>query len=180
MLVNDSFKTAVLNIANLAVGGNIGTAPLTVDIASAFKLTQTTAGQAITLPAPTDTLAGDRVVLHSDPASTASFTAYGRNVDPGEFIDVFWNGTSWQVEVDDGRNQGASVLVAAVPAGASTVTHNLNIPAGNFSKVIFRAYNAAGQEVVFRRNKAADTANAIGINSTVALTNITFDITPLA
>jgi hypothetical protein len=180
MFVNDSFKTAMLPIANLATGGNIGTAAVTVDIASAFELTQTTAGQVVTLPAPTDTVAGDRVILKSAAASTASFTVYGVNVDAGEWVEIFWNGTVWTTAVDDGRNQGARVLVASVPAGNFNVTHNFAMPATKFSWINTEARNAAGQVVQFRRVPASDTANTIAFNSTVALSNITFDLTPNA
>jgi len=57
------------------------------------------------------------------------------------------------------------------------------MPTGAFSSVIFRAYNSIGNEVVFKRNTAADTANVIGLSSPVALTTnlpIRFYVTPLA
>jgi len=179
MFVNDNLKIATLPIGNLATGGNIGTAAATVDIASSFEVTQTTAGQAVTLPNPTDGLAGDLVRVANAPASTASFTMYGVKVPAGQYAEFFWDGSAWLYQ-EGGRNSGASVLVAAIAVGNNTITHNLNMPAGSFSQVVFRAYNALGNEVVFRRVKASDTANAIVVNSTVALANITFDIVPLA
>lgn len=173
--INDTHKTATIAIANLATGGVIGTAPLTVDIASSFEIAQTTASQALSLAPPTDTTAGDRVTVGN--TGTASFTIAGSVIDPGEFADFFWSGTAWQSQ-DGGRNQGVEVLVAAVPAGAFTVTHNLGLPATKFSWYVWRARNATGQDVTFRRNPAGDTANMAAFNATVALTNITFDFIP--
>src|SRR6056297_891068 len=44
-------------IGDIAAGGDIGTAAATVDVATTFNVTQTTASQTLTLPSPTDTTA---------------------------------------------------------------------------------------------------------------------------
>jgi hypothetical protein len=179
MFVNDNFKTATLTFTNFATGGSIGTAPITVDIASTFNINQTTVGQIITLPTPTDTTAGDRLVVNN--VGTASFTMGGLLIPAGTSGKFNWTGTAWITDANVGRNMGAVVTLATMVAGNNTVTHNLAMPAGTFSNVVFRAYNATGNEVIFRRVVASDTSNTLVVNSTVAIsTATTFYITPLA
>jgi hypothetical protein len=182
-LINDNFKTATVALAVTAAGA-MATAAVSVDIASTFLVTYTGAANgAVTLPNPTDAQAGDRVKVLNAAASTQSFSMGGIAVPVGQHIEAVWSGTVWSFQSTVGRNAGASVSVAAVPAGALLVTHNLAMPAGTFSSVVFRAYNSAGNEVVLRRNKAADTANVLGFTVPVAITTnlpLVFDITPLA
>jgi hypothetical protein len=178
MIINDNLKLATVNLT-LAVNGSIGTAPTTVDIASKLTITASAASLIFTLPTPTDASSGDFLIVENRGA-TNSFTVGSTLIPIGSIAYFSWNGTAWKEDANVGRNQGASISVASITVGANAITHNLNLPTGSFSKVIFRAYNSTGNEVVFRRNKAADTANVLGINSTSALTNITFDIIPLA
>jgi hypothetical protein len=181
--INDNFKLATLALA-VTAAGPIATAALSVDIASSFNVTYTGAAAGVlTLPNPTDAQAGDRAIIVNLAASTAAFTIGGTLLQPGQHIDAVWNGAAWTFQSTAGRNQGASVSVAAAPAGALLVTHNLAMPAGTFSNVIVRAYNSLGNEVVLRRNKAADTANVVGFTLPAAITTnlpLVFDIVPLA
>ena len=177
--INDNFKTATIALPNFTVNGALGTAIATVDIASTFVITQTTASISLTLPSPTDATAGDRLVVINSTTSTTGIKVVGVPLSIGEQAMFTWSGTAW-ITNDGGRNMGTSVLVASVPVGNSLVTHNLALPAGTFSQVIFGAYNTTGNEVTFKRNKVADTTNAFGISSPIALTNITFDIINLA
>ena len=82
-------------INNLASGGAIGTAAATVDMGSMFNLNQTTAGQTITLPTPTNGKAG-RVAYLANTGSVA-FTAYGAsgNVAAGATRALVWTGAAW-------------------------------------------------------------------------------------
>jgi hypothetical protein len=179
MIILDNLKLATIAISNLATGGSIGTAIATVDIASSFAVNQTTANQVLTIPNPTDALAGDQVTIAN--IGTASFTILGKTVQAGQFAEFVWNGTTWSVEGDAGRNMGAVVTVASLVAGNNTITHNLSMPTGSFSSVIVRAYNATGNEITCKRVMASDTANAIVISSPIAIaTATTFQITPLA
>ena len=182
MIVNDNHLLSTIPLASFAANGAIGTAAATVDIASSFVITQAVGGIVVTIPTPTDTTAGLELNIANALASTQSITVGGYLMIAGSSMQYRWTGTSWVfINAQGGiRNQGVSVLVAAVTAGNSTVTHNLTMPVTFFSSVIFRAYNAAGNEVTFKRNKAADTTNLMGISSPIALTNITFDIVPLA
>ena len=178
--INDNLKRATLNLA-VAAAGSIWTAPTTVDIASSFNVTYTGAvNGVITIANPTDAQAGD-IVKVANVGATA-FTFGGDTINPWYHTYAERTGTAYTY-LDGGRNAGISVPVAAIAAGNFTVTHNLSMPAGTFSSVIFRAYNSIGNEVVFKRNKATDTANVLGFSSPVALTTnlpITFDFTPLA
>jgi hypothetical protein len=180
MFINDSLKRATLNLP-IAVAGSIGTAPLTVDIASSFNITYTgVAGGILTVPNPTDVQAGDIVKIAN--IGAIPFVIGTDMLNAGFHTYLEWTGTTWTF-LDGGRNAGISVPVATVSAGNFTVTHNLGMPTGTFSSLVFRAYNSIGNEVTFKRNKAADTANVLGFSSPVAITTnlpITFDIVPLA
>jgi hypothetical protein len=182
MTNDDIFKTATLPLANFATAGAIGTAATTVDIASSFVITQTTAGIALTIPNPTNANAGDRLLIGSSSTSTATVSVAGVTLIPGEFSQWLWSGAAW-LFADGGRNAGASISVATIPAGNLLVTHNLNMPTGTFSQVIYQCHNAIGNQVVLRRNKANDTANAMAFNviaPITANTPLVFDFTPLA
>lgn len=178
MTINGNLKLATINVANLATGGVIGTAITTVDICSVFLINQTTANQTLTLPPPTNTLAGNLVTIGN--IGSVNFTISGINVSPNSLIKLIWSGTAWLIDSNIGRNQGTSISVASIIAGNNTITHNLNLSTGNFSKIVFDAFDANGNEVSFRRVTASDTANAIVLNSTSAMSNITFYISPLS
>lgn len=90
-------QVAPLAVANLATGGNIGTAATTVNINSSFILTQTTAAQDVTLPDPTDASPSRLVVLQSSSSSTVSFTFYGVTVNASDVLSVNWDGAAWSV-----------------------------------------------------------------------------------
>lgn len=94
-------------IADVAAGGNIGTAATTVNISSAFLVTQTTAGQTLTLPAPTATSALRLAYVNNTGSTT--FFMYGQIVPRGAGVLYAWNGTVWGV-------QGASLLPFSVLA----------------------------------------------------------------
>ena len=175
-LFNDNFKTATLGVS-LAASGPLGTAATTVDIASSFILTATAAALVVTLPAPTDALAGDRILVKT---VTNSATVNGILIPVGTFAPFMWDGTAWINDANVGRNMGAAILVASITVGNNTITHNLTLPSGSFSNVVVQGFNSTGNQVVFRRVLGSDTTNSIVVNSTVALTNITFYISPLA
>ncbi len=100
--VSPSAGGGVLNLTVLAVGdtavsGPIGalTAAASVDIYSAFVLTQTTASVDATLPAPTITTAGKFAYVFNNDTSAQSITMYGENLSPGSGHWFFWDGTVW-------------------------------------------------------------------------------------
>lgn len=85
-----------LILGNYPTGGNIGTAPDTVDTFCTFPISQTTAGQTLTLPDPTTT--GDwgrkATVMNK---GTQSFSFYGKTVAPGKGAIAMWDGVVWSL-----------------------------------------------------------------------------------
>jgi hypothetical protein len=179
--INDNFGVAALPLS-LAVAGPIATAANSVDKASGFAVTATAAGLALTLPTPTKGDMQHRVLVTNALANVNSYTVNGYKINAGESGYFAWDGATWITEAG-GRNMGASISVAAIAAGNFTVAHNLALPTGTFSNVVFRAFDSTGSEIIFKRNKTADTANVIGFYSPSAITAglpIVFDIVPLA
>jgi hypothetical protein len=84
-----------LSVSNIAAGGNIGTAAATVDQYTAFYIQQTTAGQVLTLPAPTSATPGKEATVGGGTSATQSFTMYGVVLAPGAFAKFFWDGAAW-------------------------------------------------------------------------------------
>jgi hypothetical protein len=89
----------VVAVANVALGGNIGTAAATVNVSDWFTVDQTTVGQALTLPNPTGAaaVAGRRVTVQN--IGTQPFTMYGATVNGGgapftNAIDLAWDNTN--------------------------------------------------------------------------------------
>ncbi|MBI4099975.1 hypothetical protein HY440_03110 [Candidatus Microgenomates bacterium] len=94
----------VLAVVDLATGGDIGTAANTVDKYTSFALTQTTGGQTVTLPAPTNTTAGRLVYLSN--TGTASFTFLSSSVQIGTTTVAVWNGSAWTLAGGGGLSPG--------------------------------------------------------------------------
>lgn len=82
-------------ISDIPAGGNIGTAASTVDINTTFNINQTTAGQSITLPAPTNTAAGRTAFINN--VGSVSFTFYGATLLPNQMLVSQWDGDSWNI-----------------------------------------------------------------------------------
>ena len=100
-----TLNTAVA-VADLPSGGAIGTAAATVDGATTFNISQTTAGQALTLPTPTNATAGRVVYINN--VGSASFTMYGTTIGTSGSNAFIWNGTAWITTVS---LSGSSVSV---------------------------------------------------------------------
>jgi hypothetical protein len=106
-------------IANMASGGVIGDAVDTVDVAAAFRVNQTTAGQTVTLPAPTVPTAS-RLVTVSNTGSVV-FMFYAAYLAVGDSVIMVWNGTTWArggALIDGGNARGALIKVGASDANA--------------------------------------------------------------
>lgn len=91
--MTSSIVENLLAVADLPTGGNIGTAGTTVDIRSSFKINQTTAGQTITLPNPSNGVGGRRVTVLN--VGSQSFTFYGQTVATSTGIQVMWSSSAW-------------------------------------------------------------------------------------
>lgn len=97
-----------MNISNLAAGGNIGAATGTVDIMTTFNINQTSTGQTITLPSPTNTTAGRIVYINN--IGTAGFTMLTMRVEAGQSRSAIWNGTAW-VWIGDQLGQNGNITI---------------------------------------------------------------------
>lgn len=83
-----------LSIPDLPSGGSIGTAASTVDIYGGFILNQTTPGQAITIPTPTDSSLRAKVRAFTH-AGTENVLLGNLLLRPGYGMIFAWSGSSW-------------------------------------------------------------------------------------
>lgn len=98
--VNRSVVWTTLAVADIPAGGNIGLATNTVDVISTFNVSQTTTGQTLTLPTPTNTAAGRWAFVNN--TGTATFAFYGANLAPGQLAVMMWDGNSWNQSAGTG------------------------------------------------------------------------------
>jgi uncharacterized membrane protein (DUF441 family) len=82
-----------VTISNLPTGGAIGTATATVDAYTTFNVNQTTTGQTLTLPSPTNTTAGR--IAYVNNVGSVEFTMSNEKVQIGKGRQYVWNGTAW-------------------------------------------------------------------------------------
>ena len=90
-------RLATQLVTDKPIGGDIHSSSSNLpDFKDRYIVTQTTAGQTLTLVAPTFAGVAGRIVwIMSAAASTTSFTMYERTVSPGGILQLFWNGTTW-------------------------------------------------------------------------------------
>lgn len=82
-----------MTISDLPTGGDIGFATGTVDIKTTFNINQTTANQTITLPDPTDSIAGR--IAYITNIGTTPFMIMNTQLIPNSARSMIWNGTNW-------------------------------------------------------------------------------------
>lgn len=134
--VNASLLLQAVALGNFATGGSVGTAAATVDIASTLTINQTTAGQTLTLPSPTQAAAGR--VLYVTNIGSASFTMLGRSLGTSETLSAFWSGTAWTLAgdgstpspsgwTDDGATVRLTTITDSVGIGTVTPAAKVNI-----------------------------------------------------
>jgi hypothetical protein len=118
MFIDDTQKNATLPIA-LSAAGSIGTAPLTVDIASSFNVTYTGAlNGLVTLPTPTNAIAGDLVKVAN--TGTVAFKVGSIVVEAGLHTYLHWSGAAWytmasSVPVEDEINVTGATMPVTFP-----------------------------------------------------------------
>jgi trimeric autotransporter adhesin len=83
----------VVTLGNFAGGGSIGSAASTVDIGQAINVAQTTAGQSLTLPSPTDSTHAHVVYVVN--TGSQSFTLLTKTVAASGAQAAVWNGSAW-------------------------------------------------------------------------------------
>jgi Chaperone of endosialidase len=126
-----------VEIADKPTGGVIGTAAATVDLATNFNITQTTANQTLTLPNPTDVNTTKGKIITVNNTGTNPLSMYGVNIANGGTANAFvWNGTSWNpvnaasnVAAENGSVNMTSVSVP----GSTAVGSATDIPGGTFT-----------------------------------------------
>ena len=124
-LANTGSSSAPLTIANLASGGVIGTAVNTVDINNVFLINQTTAGQTITFPNPTNTTLSQVITIKAN--STASLIAYGNTISAGGSNSFLWNGSAWSSIGSSGSSPSGSSTSYMTGFNADTYASNAGV-----------------------------------------------------
>jgi hypothetical protein len=115
LTINKSTLFSTLAITNKATGGDIGLNTATTDLATSFAVTQTTAGQTLTLPTPTNATIGRIAYIINANTSTTPFTFYGTTVPVGEARQAIFNGTNWVLA-------GVSTTASASVSGSAFAT----------------------------------------------------------
>ncbi|MBV5281098.1 MAG: hypothetical protein JZU53_01555 [Paludibacter sp.] len=128
------FETSV--ITDKPTGGVIGTATETVDSYTAFNLNQTTAGQTLSLPTPTNTLAGR--ILQVNNIGTVSVTIGTITIDAQQTTEFVWNGSGWAVSTAIPQVISGTKTFSAAPSAPS-----LNLSGSN-NQLQFNAGTATG------------------------------------
>jgi hypothetical protein len=172
-----STLNTALAISNLASGGNIGTsAATTVDVTTTLNVTQTTAGQTLSLYSPTVTTAG-RIVYVNNTGST-SFTMYNDTVAAGQGSAFEWNGSAWtilnNVNVGAGLTQSGNTVSSSAP---TSVSNDTNIQGSISSNVLTLSW--AGTLSVARGGTGSGTAAGARSNLGAAASGANADITSL-
>ena len=94
---SDSQQYMPVILSNLLTGGAITYS----NNYSVIRLNQTTAGQVVTLTAPTIAVTDTHSVIFQN-IGTVSVTVYGRTVSSGQFVELNWDGVQWEVEAGGG------------------------------------------------------------------------------
>lgn len=118
---NGSTLNTAQSLGDFPAGGVIGTAASTVDVATSFAIAQTTSGQALSLPDPTNTTAGRTVFVLN--TGTASFNMHSVTILNGYGQIFIWNGTSWILGASGG-SAGTISLQGAYDGGNILTTAN--------------------------------------------------------
>jgi hypothetical protein len=143
-------------------GGNIGglTASASVDIATVFTVTQTTAGKVLTLPAPTNTDAG-RIATVIGGSGTVPFTMYGSTLSSGTALSLIWDGSAWHSTSAPSTVAVFNKSDVAIPAGTSAILANTaNGGSVNTSTVITLAIpGVTGGDAITVNYKASEYTN---------------------
>jgi hypothetical protein len=132
-VINDSFKKVALQLANLPTGGTIGTASTTVDLYSTFIINQTTVGQVINLPNPTDTSFSDTVDIVN--IGTADFQVTGgKIVEKNSNAQAIWTGSVWNYSVGASvSNSNAAVVKARAKVNITDFSTNTIVTQTNLA-----------------------------------------------
>jgi hypothetical protein len=135
-----------LAVGDISSGGTIGTAAATVDNYTLFKCTQTTDGQTLKLPSPTDVTPGHIITMINE--GTASFTLLGTTIATGNSVSLIWDGTQWMRNGSSSSMGKISVLMSAATnlssATASSYLDNSSVNAGSTNSSYTYVFTVTG------------------------------------
>jgi fibronectin-binding autotransporter adhesin len=113
--------TSTTSLGDFPTGGSIGLASATVDVSTTLTLTQTTAGQTITIPSPTSAAAGRLVYLTNRGSASVVISNLSLNLSGGNTTTMLWNGIAWTAA---GTSSNGNYIINGTTVQPST---NFNI-----------------------------------------------------
>ncbi|MEO6761462.1 MAG: FG-GAP-like repeat-containing protein, partial [Candidatus Saccharimonadales bacterium] len=169
LTVGGSTVNTSLPISDLPTGGNIGSAADTVDKYTSFLISQTTAGQTLSIPAPTSSTNGRLIYITN--VGTAGYTMSGSIISPGAAAAFIWNSVtnSWSL-VSSGTTGNY------IQNGTSVQTANFNIQSLSNSSVGVVISGASGQTADILQVSAYGVATplvSVGASGQTVLQNAT-------
>ena len=170
MNINNKLTLGTLALANFAANGPIGTATATVDNFSSFDVNQTTAGIALTVPAPT--ISEDGQLAFFSNVGTAAETILGRTVEPLTGLGAKWDATlaQWIPFSDPGGNASFYCqLINFVGLAPTVITHNFNLAVADQKKIQWEVTDGNGNRVYVRA--VSFTPNSVTLQSNVNVGN---------
>ena len=100
MRIQDELELVVAQAVNMTVDGSIIiTAPANINNVGAISINQTTLGRNLSLPSPSTSMSGKRVVVFN--SGTARFQMYNVNIEALSTKTFSWTGTAWRAEEDN-------------------------------------------------------------------------------
>jgi hypothetical protein len=188
MQIFDQYRLGTIALGNFATGGVIGTAAATVNISSAISINQTTAGQVLTLPIPTDTT--HSLFLAVSNVGTAPFVIEGAALNANSSVTFVFTGSTWRatgsgsgasgwgLTGNTGTTQAISFLGTPDNVGLSFRTNNLIratiTSGGNFgvgTTAPTATMESAGSFGVGIEESAAAAVTATDLSHTIVLTS---------
>lgn len=169
-IITSQFKLQSSTLSNFVANGAIGTAAATVDVAAAFTINQTTAGVALTIPAPTVTT--DNPIIFISNVGTVNLQVGGSILKPNTSSSFQWSSVNSTWNTGDTEGIKKFYVQQTLVAGVNTITHNLNLITPFKDLQLTVRDDATGQTVDV--NITSYTANTIVLSplSAVALANI--------
>ncbi len=148
LTVGGATLNSTLAVSDLPTGGNIGTAAATVDIYTNFTVGQTTSGQTLTIPAPTNTTTGRLIYITN--VGSAGYSIGGSMASPGTTMAFVWNSTTSAWTLVSSGTSGAYIQ-----NGTALQTANMNIQSYSASSVTATIQGANSQTANILDVKAA-------------------------
>jgi hypothetical protein len=126
-----------VSLGDFPTGGVIGTAADTIDTAAGIGIAQTTPGQSLTLPAPSD-LSASRIVAVSNTGTTA-FSLEGALIGVGQSSLAIWSATDseWRMVSAGSGAAGGAFFTSDIPVGPGEVGQITFVVAGDYEGFLY-------------------------------------------